>query len=418
MRNLPTFTFGKNAVRTLPAGPLRMMADGGRVSAWDVIKEELPKWWSSDETADLRRGLRQTGLGAAYTFGPGLPMLPSVALELYDQFGREEQERKDAPTPGSFGWIESMLGRDLNDPREETMATASGIAQATPLLKSVPSLYRGIKAAPSAIARGTNKLSDMLGATFPAVANSDPSRRKFLGQAAGLGAAALGAGLLGAKALPKLEGLMKAAPEVVNAAPELMNAVKAASNVGDIFSSAFARAVPEDQILEYLHASHGPDPASLKTVLNQMSEDPSELEYQRYMTLLDDFDETSTMGVAKQVADEILTANPQAFGGADPHKAMSRLLKEMTLNHYGPYEESLAFEKAIELGKDKMLALRHPYETLDELRDIPPETVREILNANRTNTFDDLMYIIRNEAEGMASGGEVVSPAVKRFLEL
>lgn len=179
---------GRNSFRMLPPGPkgpLRLMAEGGLFSGvkrgLNIIGEQLPQWWGSDETADLRKGLRQTGLGALYTFGPGLPMLPMVGAEIYDQFVREPEQWRDAPTPGSFSWLEKKLGRDLHDPREETFAMASGAAQAVPLVKAVPKVYRGIKAAPTVIPKMVEKTSDFIAEKFPSTASqSSPAMKKFL----------------------------------------------------------------------------------------------------------------------------------------------------------------------------------------------------------------------------------------------
>lgn len=179
---------GQNNFRMVHAGPLRRMADGGRVSAFDVIREELPKWWNSDETADLRKGLRQTGLGAAYAFGPGLPMLPSVGAELYDAFARNEEDVKNAPTLGSFSWLEKKLGRDLHDPREEQFALASGLAQASPMLKLIPKIPGAIGKIPSAIKSipsAVNSASDFIAKTIPSTSNTadqvfSPATQRFL----------------------------------------------------------------------------------------------------------------------------------------------------------------------------------------------------------------------------------------------
>lgn len=158
--------FGRNSVRFQPSGPTTNMntfggplrqvgfggqplkkqyADGGRVSAFDVIREELPKWWKSDETADLRKGLRQTALAPAYLAMPGVAALGMSVPSLYDAFARDEEEAKNDPTAGSFEWFERMLGRDLHDPIEEDMSLLSGLAQAAPIVRDTPKALRWLK---------------------------------------------------------------------------------------------------------------------------------------------------------------------------------------------------------------------------------------------------------------------------------
>ena len=147
--------FGRNSMRFMPSGPTfgqglnipnsfngqapqRFYADGGRVNAFDVIREELPKWWNDERTTDLRKGARQVALAPAYLAMPGLASLGMGGAELYDVLMREDQEARDSPTPGSFSWMEKQLGRDLNDPQEEQMAMLSGLAQTVPILRDLP----------------------------------------------------------------------------------------------------------------------------------------------------------------------------------------------------------------------------------------------------------------------------------------
>lgn len=157
----------RNSVRFQPAGPKggltqfsgfgqpvqRRYAEGGRVSALDVIKEELPKWWKSDETSDLRKGLRQTALAPAYMALPGLASLAMLGPELYDAFAREPEDYKRSPTVGSFSWVEKQLGRDLEDPIEEEMSLASGLAQMAPIARALPKLAKKILSKPASASR-------------------------------------------------------------------------------------------------------------------------------------------------------------------------------------------------------------------------------------------------------------------------
>lgn len=438
---------GNNSFRILPPGPIRTMgplsrmADGGIFEGvkrgLGIIGEEFPKWWQSDETADLRRGLRQTGLGALYTFGSPSMLIPMMGPELYDQFGRSEEERKSSPTPLSYGWLEKGLGRDLNDPIEEDMALASGIAQAAPLLKVIPKIPGAIKAAPGAISRGMNRASDFLGQNFSSLSNTpiNPSRRKVLEQAAVLGGGAL-AGATGVGKLAKtVENLTTPGiiPEVSTVAKAAPAAAKAASSLGDIFMSNVDWAFSPERIEDLLKQNY--EGKELARKLSFLKDKP---EYSKYSTAFDEMINASDdyYELTHSIANDILKVNPKAFGNADPISAAMKILEDMTSykamgNEPAHFYNVLDDIKSQGWDAKRINSMKHPFETNEYLKDVPAQTIKEIMESYEPGLFDEVLSNVKEDSlknlekkasggsvKKFASGGEVISPAVKNFLSL
>jgi hypothetical protein len=464
---------GNNSFRVMPpgptrkpGGPLRLLADGGSVDKSPfgylpdiakmlisrftpaqglplyneigdqlnkipqirTIKEELPKWWGSDETADLRKGLRQTGLGAAYAFGPGLPMLPMLGAEMYDVFAKEEDEAKRDPTPGSFSWAEKQLGRDLFDPVEDRFALASGLSG---LAMQSPGMYKALKEAPGAIGKSMNKASDWLGQRFPSQASRiDPSKRKFLEQASGIGAGAILSGTSAGKLAKTIEDLTipgiipELSPLVSKLAPKAISATKAASGIGDLFASAIRKAIPDDEIINFNKSYYESDPDYLKHAINNLENDPSAMLNEKLIKYFDENESDYATDMINSLSEQILKTDSNALGKADPFLSTKRLMDEIAYNKsHGYYEQSPDIYEMLGIMPSKEIeSLQHPYQMLEELRDVPPETIKDVMESFIPGSFDKAMARLKNVAKqqtnDMALGGSVMSPAVKNFMEL